>query len=481
MRHSSRSWALVLAGLLASPVSFSHWDAQSGDDKNRQHHYRWQFGACQVAGDDPFDTAASYMSTCRSSLIVCDVAVETHPTSARETWRVRAKTPGAPDCEPGTFGVSLDWAVDNELHCAHGYEAGTDGSCAPSGGQCAGFVGQSESWIAQSAPEGFNVPLNTDPTWQVYAGCAFDKSASSANGGCFNVTYVATGDLEIDEDGWGDLHDLGDAYSSLIPYACNPSTGEVSDTFGQTAQCEFLAGRERSVTYTLANDTEPFLDEMCIRSCNAGSIDVAVCVDKDGTGPGLEQSCSAKFRWYDQSSPKFGLCESGGIPGQGTPDAEVGSATEEAILDELERQTGILEDIRDNTEAGSGDGSTVIGSGSCDAEPICTGSEVQCEILLESHRTRCSPTFSDSEAQAATGAGSADGSELGSTFAISGLDSTGWWSDRSCISDLSIDLGGSFGTVSVPLSALCGMFQVLGALVLAIAYFVGGRIVIGGI
>lgn len=125
--------------------------------------------------------------------------------------------------------------------------------------------------------------------------------------------------------------------------------------------------------------------------------------------------------------------------------------------------------------------SSVSGGEACDVPPSCTGEDVYCSQLLQQFNTRCAtePTaaaiFGDTVPTVADinhNPGGGDGLDVSSA-----LSSTGFLSGT-CPADIPMDLG-DWGTITIPLSTYCWVFELIGVAVMACAWIGAAKIVVG--
>jgi hypothetical protein len=132
---------------------------------------------------------------------------------------------------------------------------------------------------------------------------------------------------------------------------------------------------------------------------------------------------------------------------------------------------------------GEGEGSASGGEG-CDAPPVCVGDAIQCALLAQEWRQRCPQEWNGGfdefgEQIGLPNEGDEGGSLPESTLNLpEALDDAGWLGGGQCLDDMHIELQG-WGTISVPLSEWCWVFQMIGMGVMICAYISGARILFG--
>lgn len=134
----------------------------------------------------------------------------------------------------------------------------------------------------------------------------------------------------------------------------------------------------------------------------------------------------------------------------------------------------------DLTICGESSASTSEG---CDTPPACSGDAIQCAILTEQWRTRCANVLQETDAnvQAGQTAIAAEGSTLEQlgvtteTIDIAGQIEQTAFLGGSCVSDQTISLG-HYGSFTIPFSSLCGTFNILGNILVALAFIGAARI-----
>lgn len=134
-------------------------------------------------------------------------------------------------------------------------------------------------------------------------------------------------------------------------------------------------------------------------------------------------------------------------------------------------------------DCGEGEGSA-SGGEVCDDEPVCEGDAIQCAILEQQWRDRCpqewNAGFSTFAQEVGLPAEGEEGSTLPETAMTlpSSLDDAGWLGGGECPADVHIELS-DWGSISVPLSEWCFVFQLIGAGVMICAYLRGAHILFG--
>lgn len=143
-----------------------------------------------------------------------------------------------------------------------------------------------------------------------------------------------------------------------------------------------------------------------------------------------------------------------------------------------------------------GEGS-VSGGEFCSAEPVCTGDAIQCAIVEQQWRNRCVAPVTDEERTAMfaglanddiDGDGASEGIAEGMPWSsddpidiLSDFDSDGWLGGRTCPATYSVDLSSAFGgAINISLSEACFFFQIIGSIVLVMAWFEAAKIVVTG-
>lgn len=120
---------------------------------------------------------------------------------------------------------------------------------------------------------------------------------------------------------------------------------------------------------------------------------------------------------------------------------------------------------------------------SCDTPPACTGDAVQCAILTEQWRTRCANVLEETDANVQEGqtAIDANGSTLdqlgvtSETVNIAGQIEQTAFLGAGCVSDQTVSLG-QYGSFTIPFSSLCSTFNILGNILVALAFIGAARI-----
>jgi hypothetical protein len=129
------------------------------------------------------------------------------------------------------------------------------------------------------------------------------------------------------------------------------------------------------------------------------------------------------------------------------------------------------------------DSGTGTYSGDCSTPPVCSGDAIQCAILRQTWASGCQDVGDDASVLANTGF-AADAGDPNSVLQsdtidlFTDFDSSGWLGAGACIVDLTVDTGIA-GTITIPLSEWCPLFAFVGKLILAIAWFRAGLIVVG--
>ena len=123
-------------------------------------------------------------------------------------------------------------------------------------------------------------------------------------------------------------------------------------------------------------------------------------------------------------------------------------------------------------------------SADCNDPPTCSGDAVQCALLRQEFNTGCQDIPGESQLLADLGLTGLDdpSTALGSdSFDLSDdLDLSGFGSGGACVAAIPIILGGIFGTVDVDISLWCGLFEMIGLLMLISASVISLRIIAGG-
>lgn len=130
-----------------------------------------------------------------------------------------------------------------------------------------------------------------------------------------------------------------------------------------------------------------------------------------------------------------------------------------------------------SSSSSSGEG-TASGGETCEAAPACTGDAIQCALLNQEWRSRCS--FSDyTKEELGAPVDGTDGSALtNETQDVSTLFSGITGAGGSCPADIPIDLG-DWGTFTLGLEEFCWVFEAIGYAVLISAWLSAAMIVIG--
>lgn len=143
-----------------------------------------------------------------------------------------------------------------------------------------------------------------------------------------------------------------------------------------------------------------------------------------------------------------------------------------------------------------GEGS-VTGGEFCSEEPICTGDAIQCAIVEQQWRNRCVASLTNDEKTAMfvglpnddiDGDGSSEGIAEGMPGSsdepidiLSDFDSDGWLGGRTCPAIYNVDLPAAFGgVINISLADACFFFQLIGSIVLVMAWFEAAKIVVTG-
>lgn len=130
----------------------------------------------------------------------------------------------------------------------------------------------------------------------------------------------------------------------------------------------------------------------------------------------------------------------------------------------------------------------------CQTDFVCTGNPLQCAQTRLAHENYCFTQLSPDQlinpesldnfqqgvddGQNYVGNG-VEGSEVDLSAVSLDFDSSGFGLSRQCFDDLSVNT--SLGDFDIPISVLCPIFQIIGAIVIAVGFFVASRIVAGGI
>ena len=167
-------------------------------------------------------------------------------------------------------------------------------SCIAATHHCAAQKNQLHSWTAGNVPHGFNVAdiEGLPEPWSELRGCSLKRFSSSTNQQCFNVTYIVTGGLAIDEDGVPSAQNTGDYYASGIPPGCNPSTGSWTYYDGTGTGSGNTSGGGAPTVNVDTSGIESKLDEL--KQCIPGRGDLCQAVDTSSVQTAGEEGTDAQ-------------------------------------------------------------------------------------------------------------------------------------------------------------------------------------------
>lgn len=138
---------------------------------------------------------------------------------------------------------------------------------------------------------------------------------------------------------------------------------------------------------------------------------------------------------------------------------------------------------------GGGDGeSSVEGGDACDTPPACSGDAVQCAILRQEWKQRCDgvPEFSKEGVLSDAGLDGVDGSALatggGGNVANLIAQGSSWLGGSSeCFAPITLSMGPTLGgDLTVDTASICTTLSIAGFMLLAGAYVMAAKIVVGG-
>lgn len=208
----------------------------------------------------------------------------------------------------------------------------------------------------------------------------------------------------------------------------------------------------------------------------------------DNGTPGQPAAPDQTWQTHDPTTNTSGHVDifgSGTVSGSSGPVTGGGDPTGAGVPGDSDGD-GVPDNFPSEEGEGEGEGEgygTVSGGLDCDSPPETDGGDpVQNALLYQQWRSRCPETPSEAAAIESAGLSGVptDGSGLLNTSVdlTSSLDSSGFGLVGQCPVDLSLNLG-PFGTVVVPVSEWCMLFQLLGNLIMIGAWYVALRMIVG--